>query len=140
MSTIDLPASPESSWAFVVERGSEIEPLNFEPRDEQRVGTLNDISGRIAGIPIRAVSRTVEWDPPRRCVFESVKPSWPISTLITETFEPSGTGTRHTIHYEVTPDGLLGRLSAFLVCRLMRRSRRHYQERLRDALSKYPDS
>lgn len=100
----------------------------------------HDRSARLAGIPIRAVSRTVEWDPPRRCVFESVKPSWPISTLITETFEPSGTGTRHTIHYEVTHGGPLGRLPAFLVCRLMRRSRRQFQERLRDALSKYPDS
>ncbi len=75
----------------------------LEPRGEQCVGTLNDLSGRIAGIPIRAVSRTVEWDPPSRCAFESVKPSWPISARIVETFEPSGTGTRHTIHYEVTP-------------------------------------
>jgi len=140
VSTIDLPASPESSWAFVVDRGGELEPLSFEPRGEQRVGTLNDLSGRVAGIPIRAVSKTVEWDPPRRCAFESVKPSWPISARIVETFEPSGTGTRHTIHYEVTPGGLLGRLPALVVCRLMRRSRRHYQERLRDALATYPDS
>ena len=136
MSTIDLPASPESSWKFVVDRGDEIEPLKFESRGEQRAGTLNDLSGRMAGIPIRVVSRTVEWDPPRRCVFESVKPSWPISTRIIETFEPSRTDTRHTIHYEVTPSGLLGRLPALLVCRLMRRSRRQYQERLRDALFK----
>jgi hypothetical protein len=140
VSTIDLPASPESSWAFVVDHGGELEPLDFEPRGEQCVGTLNDLSGRIAGIPIRAVSRTVEWDPPSRCAFESVKPSWPISARIVETFEPSGTGTRHTIHYEVTPGGLLGRLPALLVCRLMRRSRRQYQERLRDALAKHPDS
>lgn len=140
MSTIDLPASPETSWAFVVDHGAEIEPLKFEPRGEQRVGTLNDLSGRIAGIPIRAVSRTVEWDPPRRCVFESIKPSWPISTVITETFEPSRTGTQHTIHYTITPGGRLGRVPAFLACRLMRRSRRHYQKRLRDALSNYAAS
>lgn len=140
VSSIDLPASPDVSWAFVVDRGGEIEPLTFEPRGEQGVGTLNDLSGRIAGITIRAVSRTVEWDPPSRCVFESVKPAWPISTLITETFEPSGTGTRHTIHYEVTPRGPLGRLPALLVCRIMRRSRRQYQERLSDALSNSPDS
>lgn len=138
--TIDLPASPESSLAFVVDGGGELEPMNFEPRGEQRVGTLNDLSGRIAGIPIRAVSKTVEWDPPRRCAFESVKPSWPISARIVETFESSGTGTWHTIHYEVTPGGLLGRLPALLVCRLMRRSRRQYQERLRDALAVHPDS
>jgi hypothetical protein len=140
VSTIDLPASPESSWAFVVERGGEIEPLNFEPRGEQRVGTLNDLSGRIAGIPMRAVSRTVAWEPPRRCAFESVRPSWPISTMVTETFEASDSGAQHTIRYEVTPCGLLGRLPALLVCRLMRRSRRQFQERLRDALSNGLDS
>ena len=134
VSTVDLPASPEASWAFVVEHGGELEPLIFEPRGEQRVGTLNDLPGRINGIPIGAVSKTVEWDPPRRCAFESVKPSWPIRTRIVETFGSLVTGTRHTIHYEVTPRGLLGHLPAQLVCRLMRRSRRNYQELLRDAL------
>jgi hypothetical protein len=134
--TIDLPASPEASWAFVVDRGDEIEPLSFAPRGEQRVGALNDLSGRIVGTPIRAVSRTVEWDPPNACVFESVKPSWPIGTRITETFETSDAGTLHTIRYEVTPNGPLGALPALLVARLMRRSRMHYQRRLRDALAR----
>ena len=97
VSTIDLPASPEASWAFVVDRGGEIEPLSFEPRGAQGVNMLNDLSGRIAGIPIRAVSRTVVWDPPERCVFESVKPTWPISTRITETFALSG--RRHSAHH-----------------------------------------
>lgn len=133
-STIALAASPETSWNFVVERGSEIEPLTFRAEGDQGVGTINHISGRVLGVPIRGVSRTVVWDPPSRCVFESVTPSWPVRTRITETFAPDGDGTRHSIHYDVTPAGLVGRLAAPLVCRLMKRSRKLYQRRLQAAL------
>lgn len=133
-STIELEASPAVSWSFVVERGDEIEPLTFRPEGEQGVGTLNHLSGRILGLPIRGVSRTVVWDPPTRCVFESVKPAWPVRTRITETFEPVGSGTRHSIRYDVMPRGLVGRCAAPLVCRLMARSRKLYQRRLRAAL------
>ncbi len=134
-STIDLPASPAASWAFVVDHGQEIEPLTFLPQGEQGVGTLNELRGRIAGIiPIRGVSKTVEWDPPHRCVFESVKPAWPVRARITETFEPSDTGTRHSIRYDVTPIGMAGKVVAPLLCSLMQRSRRTFQQRLRTAL------
>jgi hypothetical protein len=138
--TVDLAASPEVSWAFIVDHGAEIEPLGFEPQGIQGVGTLNHLSGSILGIPIRGVSRTVVWDPPARCVFESVKPSWPVRTLITEVFEPTGTGTRHSIRYWITPRGPIGHLAAPIVCRLMKRSRRLYQARLRAALARSSDS
>jgi hypothetical protein len=135
-STVELATSPEVSWAFVVERGSEIEPLDFEPQGVQAVGALNHLSGKILGlVRIRGVSRTVVWDPPTRCAFESVKPSWPIRTLITEDFTQAGTGTRHSIRYEITPRGPFGYLAAPVVCRLMKRSRRLYQARLQAALS-----
>lgn len=135
-STIELRASPEAVWAFIVDHGSEIESLSFTPTAEQGVGTLNELRGRIAFvIPIRGVSRTVEWDPPRRCVFESVKPSWPIRARITETFQPSTSGTRHSIDYEVTAIGLIGKVVAPVVCSLMHRSRRTFQARLGDALA-----
>jgi len=133
-STITLPASPERSWEFVVEHGREIEPLTFQPEGIQRVGALNHLSGRILGVPIRGVSRTVAWDPPFRCEFESVTPTWPVRTRIVETFEPTGSGTRHAIRYDVLPSGLLGRLAAPVVCRLMKRSREVYQRRLQAAL------
>lgn len=134
-STVDLATSPEVAWAFVVERGSEIEPLSFKPQGVQAVGTLNHLSGKVLGLPIRGVSRTVVWNPPTTCGFESVKPSWPIRTRITEDFTRAGTGTRHSIRYEITPSGPIGRLAAPLVCRMMKRSRKLYQERLKAALA-----
>ena len=134
VSSVELPAPPEIAWAFVVDHGETIEPLRFTPQGTQGVGTLNRLSGRIAGVPIRGLSRTVEWDPPNRCVFESVTPSWPVRTRITETFEPSSSGTRHSIRYEIVSRGLVGRVAAPIFGRLMERSRRLYQERLRAAL------
>ena len=131
---MDLTASPAATWAFIVAHGHEIEPLTFRPEGTQGVGTLNLLSGRILGVPIRGVSKTLVWDPPSRCVFESVKPAWPVRTRITETFEPEGSGTRHSIHYDVTPTGLVGRLAAPVVCRLMKGSRKLYQARLQAAL------
>ena len=133
---IELPATPEVAWAFVVERGEEVEPLRFEPQGAQAVDTLNHLSGREFGvIPIRGVSRTTVWDPPRTCAFESIKPSWPVRARITETLTPANGCTHHSIHYEITPRGWIGRLAAPLFCRVMKRSRRLYQERLRDALA-----
>jgi hypothetical protein len=130
-----LPASPSASWAFVVAQGHDIEPLTFVPRDEQGPGVLNDLEGRLFGlIPIRGVSRTLVWEPPVRCVFESVKPAWPVRTKITETFEAAAGATRHRVEYEVSPVGPLGRVFAPLVSRMMKRSRREYQRRLAAAL------
>lgn len=133
--TVELPAPPQVAWAFVVDHGQSIERLRFEPQGPQGVGTLNRLAGRVAGLPVRGLSRTVEWDPPNRCVFESVKPSWPVRARITETFEPSGAGTRHTIRYEVVSRGLVGKVAAPVVSRMMERSRRRFQERLRGALA-----
>jgi hypothetical protein len=59
----------------------------------------------------------------------------PIRARITETFTPAGAGSHHCIHYEITPSGPIGRLLAPIACRLMKRSRRLYQERLRAALA-----
>lgn len=108
----DLPVPPDDAWAFVVDHGWTIEPLRFEPQGDQGVGTLNRLSGRIACVPIRGVSRTVEWTRPKRCVFGSVKPAWPVTTCIVETFAPVPTGTRRSISYEVTPRGLVGAVAA----------------------------
>jgi hypothetical protein len=132
---VELPAPPEVSWAFVVDHGSEIEPLSFEPQGTQGVGTLNKLRGRLFGvIPLRAVSRTIGWDPPSSCRFESVTPSWPVRTHIDERFEASSAGTRHVIRYEVEGRGIIGWLVAPLVAKAMERSRHAYQARLRSAL------
>lgn len=129
-----LPAPPAECWAFVVHHGRELEPLSFVPEAAQDVGTLNRLSGRVLGIPIRGTSRTVAWDPPNRCAFESVTPTWPIRTTISETFRPAGPGTRHAIEYEVSPRGLVGHVVAPVICWLMKRTRETYQRRLQAAL------
>lgn len=139
--TAHLSAPVEVAWAFVVDRGHEIEPLNFEPQGPQGVGMLNSVSGRLFGVPIRGMSRTIIWDPPERCAFESVKPMWPVRTRVLEEFVPTNGGTQHSIHYEVVPAGVVGRVAAPLMCALMKRSRREYQDRLRAALeSEVPPS
>ena len=131
-----LPAPPESAWRFIEERGNEIELLTFEPQGEQGCGVLNHITMKILGLPVRAVSRTMIWDPPSTCAFESVKPSWPVTTRITEMFRPSGGLTEHVIEYEVDGRGAIGSVVAPIFCRMMRRNRRLYQERLRAALAR----
>lgn len=129
-----LPATPEIAWRFVVEHGHEIEVINFEAQSTQGVGTLNRLTFRILGMSFHAVSRTVTWDPPSKCVFESVKPSWPVTTRITEEFSPLYPTTEHMINYEITSKGVIGSIVAPILCRLMKRNRRQYQERLRLAL------
>lgn len=132
--SIDLPAPPQRAWQFVVEHGAEVEPLTFEPQGEQGIGTLNHVRRRILGVPIRAVSRTTAWEPPRRCAFESTKPTWPVTAHIVELFEPSAAGTHHVISYQVRPSGVVGHLVAPVFAAFMKRNRRQYQRRLRDAL------
>ena len=129
-----LPVSAEIAWRFVVEHGYEIEVIKFEPLSPQGVGTLNRLSFRILGMSFHAVSRTVTWDPPSKCAFESVQPSWPVSTRITEEFSPRDLSTEHIINYEITSKGVIGSIVAPILCRLMKRNRRQYQERLRLAL------
>ena len=125
-SVVVLPVRPEVAWRFVVEHGGEIEVLNFEARAPQAPGVLNDISARIMGMRFRAVSRTVVWDPPSSCAFESVKPSWPVTARITEEFRSRGASTEHIVDYEVGRRALIGSVVAPILCRMMKRNRRKY--------------
>lgn len=134
-----LPVSAEIAWRFVVERGYEIEVIKFEPLSPQGKGTLNRLTFRILGMSFHAVSRTVTWDPPSKCAFESVQPSWPVSTRITEEFSPRDLSTEHIINYEVTAKGIIGSIVAPIFGRIMKHNRRRYQERLRIALTNLPD-
>lgn len=129
-----LPVTSEIAWRFVVEHGHEIEVISFEAQSTQGVGTLNRLTFRFLGMSLHAVSRTVTWDPPSKCVFESVKPSWPVTMRITEEFSARHATTEHTINYEITSKGVIGSIVAPILCRLMKRNRRQYQERLRLAL------
>ena len=110
------------------------EVIEFEPRAPQSVGVLNDIRVRVFGFSFRAVSSTVTWDPPSTCAFESVRPSWPVTTRITEQFRRLDGRTEHVIDYEVIARGAVGSVVAPVFCRLMQRNRHQYQERLRIAL------
>lgn len=134
--TTTFVTSPAVSWQFVVERGHEVEPLRFEPQGEQGVGTRNHLGPPVIGRWFTAVSRTVEWSPPSRCVFESVRPARPVRARITEEFHARpGGGTTHTITYEVVPTMVVGRLVAPVLAAVMIRNRRGYQRRLAQALA-----
>ena len=135
-STTVLPVRPEIAWQFVVEHGHEVEVIEFEPRGPQSVGVLNDIRVRVFGLSFGAVSSTVAWDPPSTCAFESVRPSWPVTTHITEEFRPLDGETEHIIDYEVSARGVVGSVVAPIFCRMMKRNRHQYQERLRIALAR----
>lgn len=45
---------------------------------------------------MKGISRFAEFDPPRRLVIESVKPSWPMSIRMSWDVEPAGDGARYT--------------------------------------------
>lgn len=140
----DRPApATGDAWAFVVDHGTEIERIRFEPQGPQGPGVLNHLSrGRRGGRTkrVRAVSRTVPWEPPVRCEFESVTPRWPVTAHITEDFEAAGPGTRHRIVYEVVPVGIVGVVVSPLLSRVMERSRRGCQQRMRGALCRLDGS
>jgi hypothetical protein len=65
-------------------------------RDPIDVGTRFTIRGRLGIVPIRGVSETMRWEPPRTATFVSVKGSRPLRVTATHTFEPSGDRTRYT--------------------------------------------
>ncbi len=96
----------------------------YEPEGGvMRQGGRNNIRGRMFGIPIRIVSVTREWDPPRRMVLENIKPSRPVRMTLTQTFEPHPDGTLLTYRAEI--GGFAPAAAAFrwFVARNFRRAR-----------------
>ena len=104
--SVVLPVPPEQAFAIVgdPDNGPKIDPMirRYEPEGgAMREGGHNNIRGRAFGFPIRMVSITREWDPPRRMVLESVKPARPVRMTLTQTFEPHPEGTLLTYRADI---------------------------------------
>jgi hypothetical protein len=122
--TTMLPGAPAGAWHAVM--APDIAPLidpsvrtwqpDTEPPD---VGTRYVIRGRLGGVPFRAMSEVVTWEPNRRAVFHNVRPAWPLRMVATHTFEPVGTDTRYTWRVDVGGPPLVSRLIASLLRRAM---------------------
>ena len=122
--TTMLPGNPADAWHAVM--SPDIAPLidpgvrTWQPdTDPPGVGTRYAIRGRLGGVPFRATSEVVTWDPNRRAVFRSVRPARPLRMIATHTFEPVEKGTRYTWRIDVSGPPPVSRLIASLFRRSM---------------------
>lgn len=114
--SVVLSVEPDRAFAIIgnPENGPKLDPMitRYEPEGGvMRKGGRNHIRGRAFGFPIRVVSMTREWDPPRRMVLENVKPARPVRMTLTQTFEPHPDGTLLT--YRADIDGFAPIAAAF---------------------------
>ena len=77
--TADLRTSPRRAFWFGVRPDAiaDVDPMvnSWQPQElPPRVGTENHMRTRVLGIPMKAVSRFVEFDPPHRFVLDGVRP------------------------------------------------------------------
>jgi len=115
---------PKYDPSFVYWRPEEYPP---------RLGTHNHMKTKIFGMSMTAVSKFVEWDPPRRAAVESVRPTWPVRLRVTHTYEPHDGGTRFTYVADIQT-GTAGQPFGWLVERALRRAIRLGAPRLRELL------
>ena len=123
-----LPVRPDRAFAIIgdPENGPRIDPMisHYEPEGGvMREGGRNHIRGRAFGIPIRVVSVTREWDPPRRMVLENIKPAHPVRLRLTQTFEPHPHGTLLTYHADIDGFGPAARIFRWFIARNFRRAK-----------------
>ena len=124
--TLFLRVPPEEAFEFVAEpaNGPSFDPtivaITTDPYP-MRVGSINRVTARLFGIPVRALSRVVEFEPGCRMVVESVRPTWPARVRAIHRLEPVEGGTRYDYTVEYRP-ARFGRLFARLACASMRRT------------------
>lgn len=104
---VDIPLSPEEAFWMLLERARAGElDSSFEywnPRQwPPEVGTHNDFKAKVGSLAMKGVSRFAEFDPPRRLLIESVKPAWPVFTLMSWDLESIESGTRYSYRMEVS--------------------------------------
>jgi uncharacterized protein YndB with AHSA1/START domain len=122
--TTTLPGEPAAAWhaimapdiAPIIDPGVSMWQPDTEPPG---VGTRFAIRGRLGGVPFRATSEVVTWDPNRRAVFRNVKPSWPLRLVATHTLKPVGSTTRYTWRIDVSGPPPASRVIACLFRRSM---------------------
>ncbi len=125
--SVVLPATPDRAFAIIgdPDNGPKIDPMiaRYEPEGgAMREGGRNHIHMRAFGVPMRVVSITREWLPPRRMVLENIKPARPVRMKLTQTFEPHPDGTLLT--YRADIEGFAPAAAAFrwFVARNFRRA------------------
>jgi hypothetical protein len=105
--TVDVSGSTETVFWMLLELAREGGlDSSFEywsPRQwPPAVGTHNDFKAKVGPLAMKGVSRFAEFDPPRRLLIESVKPAWPLFTLMSWDLEPIESGTRYSYRMEVS--------------------------------------
>jgi hypothetical protein len=134
-----LPVPVGRAWEYLedTEHMVELDPLleSYEPEAGViQEGTTNLVVSRMGPLRMRVITRTVELEPPRRVVFENVKPNWPLRITTEDTLDEHADGTLYRV--ATTIDGLtpLGWLLARPVARRMMRTRRQLMNRIRAEL------
>jgi carbon monoxide dehydrogenase subunit G len=125
--SVVLHATPDRAFAIIgdPENGPKIDPMitRYEPEGGvMHEGGRNHIRMRAFGIPIRVVSITREWQPPRLMVLENVKPTRPVRMTLTQTFEPHPEGTLLTYRAEINGFAPAAALFRWLVARNFQRA------------------
>jgi carbon monoxide dehydrogenase subunit G len=141
---IALP--PEEAFAFLIKPenipvwDSSVLKAEQEGTDPIGMGTRTRGTSKIMGRRFDWTSEVVEFDPPRRCVNQSVGGSLEFS--ITELFEPVDGGTRFTYRIDAGSGlgGVFGRLADPLVERAQARTVRASLENLAELLAERPDT
>lgn len=140
-----LPVPVTRAWDYLTDTPHmvELDPLleSYEPETGViALDTTNEAVSRIGPLRMRAITRTVDLDPPHRVVFESVKPNWPLRIRTEDTLSehPDGSQYRVTTSIEgVTP---IGWLLARPVARRMMQTRRELMSLIHDELAAQGDS
>ena len=125
--SVVLPVGPDQAFAIIGDpkNGPRIDPMIscYEPEGGvMREGGRNQIRARAFGVPMRVVSVTREWDPPRRMVLENIKPARPVRMRLTQTFEAHPQGTLLTYHADIDGFGPAARVFRWFIARNFRRA------------------
>jgi hypothetical protein len=98
------------------------------------LGVRNHIRVKMLGVPLNVTSETIDWAPPERMGFRSIKPARPTIGVATHLFSPCPGGTLYTWSMDFVPTGTGGLILAVAGSALLRRNAVAQQERVREML------
>jgi hypothetical protein len=136
-SSIDFDVPADYAFDFLADPSTArvIDPAVIEyapdslPMSE---GTRNRIRFRLWGLPVRAESVVVTWEPGRLMVMRNERPSRPVQATATHRFEPDGPQRcTYTWQIDFAPTAPLGLLAARALCRAMRSNADAQQRRFK---------
>ena len=125
-SSTDMAVPAEFAFDVLADPSSArvIDPAIREYRPDQvpmALGTRTTIKMRMWGIPMRAASLVVAWEPGRIMVMQGTKPTRPVRVTARHMFAPSRgpDSCRYTWEIDIEPVGRLGRVVAPFVARAL---------------------